>query len=155
MDRVLLALAIAAVAVGVAAVVQRRRPDAPAAGRVDFQAPSQLARGDFIRPESPWLVVVFTSSTCSTCSDVAEKAAVLESDDVAVQVVEANEHKDLHGRYQIEAVPITVIAGRDGAVQQSFMGPVSATHLWAAVADLREPGTVPPGCESHHDDPAG
>lgn len=149
----MLAIAIAAVAIGVAAVIQRRRPDAPTAGRKEFQAPTQLDRNDFLRPDAPWVVAVFSSSTCSTCADVADKAAVLASDDVAVQVIEASERKDLHDRYRIEAVPITVIAGADGVVQESFLGPVSATHLWAAVADLREPGSVPPGCESHHDEP--
>jgi hypothetical protein len=34
-------------------------------------------------------------------------------------------------------------------VRRSFMGPVSSTHLWAAVAELRDPGSVPPGCDSH------
>ena len=39
----------------------------------------------------------------------------------------------------------------EGVVQRSFVGPVSATHLWAAVAEVREPGSVTAGLRS--DDP--
>jgi hypothetical protein len=41
------------------------------------------------------------------------------------------------------------VADQDGSVRASFLGPVSSTHLWAAVAELREPGSVPPGCADH------
>lgn len=153
MDRVALALALAVVVVAVAVVFQRRRGPEPAAPPPSFEAPPELVRTDFDRPEAPWLVAVFTSSTCSTCADVWSKAALLESDQVAVQEVEATRDRDLHRRYGIEAVPIVAIAGADGEVRASFAGPVSSTHLWAALAELREPGSVPPGCGgAHHAD---
>jgi thioredoxin-like negative regulator of GroEL len=94
-------------------------------------------RSDFERPDAPWLVVVFTSATCSTCAEVWSKAQVLASDEVAVQEVEAVRDRQLHERYQVGAVPIVVIADRDGVVVDSFLGPVSATHLWAALAEAR------------------
>lgn len=146
MERILVALALAAVIGVVAVLLQRRRPDAPTQPSTGYEAPHQLDRQDFERPEAPWLVVVFTSATCETCADVRTKAAVLESDQVAVQDVEAVADRELHTRYGIEAVPIVAIAGPDGVVGASFMGPVSSTHLWAALADLRDPGSVPPGC---------
>ncbi len=146
MDRILVALALAAVVVVIAVVLQRRRPDAPTQPTGGFTAPAQLDRADFARSDAPWLVVVFTSATCDTCADVAAKAAILESPEVAVQVVEAVEDRDLHQRYGVEAVPIVAIAGSDGAVRSSFLGPVSSTHLWAALAELRDPGSVPPDC---------
>lgn len=152
MDRVALAVALAAVVIVVALVLQRRRPDAPAGGGVQHAAPPQLDRADFERPEAPWLVVVFTSATCSTCADVWAKAEVLASDDVAVQEVEAVRDRALHQRYQVGAVPIVVIADQRGVVVDSFLGPVSATHLWAALAEAREPGSVPDGCSGGHDD---
>jgi len=34
-------------------------------------------------------------------------------------------------------VPIVVIADLDGVVRKSFVGPMSATDLWAAVAEAR------------------
>ena len=146
MDRVIVAVALAAVVVVIALLVQRRRPDAPTQPKGGYRAPAQLDRSDFEDPGTPWLVAVFTSATCDSCAEVWSKAAVLSSDQVVVQEIEATRDHDLHERYGIQAVPIVAIAGPDGAVGASFMGPVSATHLWAAVADLRDPGSVPPGC---------
>ena len=141
MVRLLVAIAIVAAAAGVATLVRRRRrADAPTQAR--FVLPTQLDRADFVRPDAPYLVAVFTSTTCSTCADVRAKAMVLESPQVAVQVVPYQERRDLHERYLIDAVPGLVVAGPDGAVHAAFLGPVSATDLWAAVADAREPGSV-------------
>ena len=50
--------------------------------------PAQLDRADFPRPEAPWLVVLFTSSNCDSCAGLYDKAAALESDEVAVTEVE-------------------------------------------------------------------
>jgi thioredoxin-related protein len=151
MERVLLAVVLAAVVVAVALLLQRRRPDPPSSSGADHSAPPQLDRNDFVRPDAPWLVVVFTSATCSTCADVWTKAEVLASDEVAVQQVEAVQDRALHQRYQVGAVPIVVIADARGVVVDSFLGPVSATHLWAALAEAREPGSVPEGCGGGHE----
>ena len=148
MDRVLLAVGLAVVVIAVALVLQRRRRnDAPTQPTGGFEAPAQVDRADFVRPDAPWLVVTFTSSTCSTCAEVWSKARLLESDMVAVQEVEVGTDPDLHARYVIEAVPITIVVDAEGVVRSSFLGPVSSTHLWAALAELREPGSVPPGCQ--------
>ena len=135
-------------AFGVAAAARlRRRTPAPTQG--GWQVPTQLDRRDFTRPDAPWIVVAFTSATCSTCADVAAKAAVLASDTVAVERVDYTERRDLHERYRIDAVPSVVVAGADGAVCASFIGPVKAQDLWAAVANCREPGSAPVGCADH------
>ena len=156
MDRIAIALVLAAVVIVVALVAQRRRPDAPGSPPAGFAAPAQLDRADFDSPASPWLVAVFTSASCSTCAQVWATAQVLGSEQVAVQQVEATADADLHQRYGIQAVPIVAIADDRGVVRSSFLGPVSATHLWAAVAELREPGSVPPGCGDHdHGDVGG
>lgn len=148
MDRLLIVLPLLAVAVAVAFVVQRRRPDAPSQP-VEHVAPAQLDRRDFDGAGAPWLVVAFTSATCDTCAGVWAKAQVLESDEVAAVEVEYATRKDLHDRYSITAVPTLVIADAEGVVRREFIGPTSATHLWAALAELREPGSVPPGCDGH------
>lgn len=145
MERLLVAVALAGVALLVAWLLQRRqRPDAPV--RTGYGVPTQLDRADFDRPEAPWLVAVFTSATCDTCRGVWERAEPLGSDAVAVQQVEYRARRDLHDRYAIEAVPATLIADADGVVVASFLGPVTATDLWAAVAEAREPGSTPDGC---------
>ena len=145
MERLITALVLAAVVLAVAAVAQRRRRPAEPV-RTGYAVPQQLARSDFERPDAPWLVVVFTSATCSTCAGVWERAQPLASPAVAVQEAELSQRRDLHDRYRIEAVPTTVIADADGVVRHHFLGPVTATDLWAAVAEAREPGSTPDTC---------
>ena len=101
--------------------------------------PEQLDRADFASSAAPWLVAVFTSATCSSCADVQAKVEVLASDDVAIDVIEYQTRRDLHQRYRIDSVPLVVIADDAGVVRQHFLGPVTATDLWAAMARLREP----------------
>ena len=135
MERVLLAAAAVAVAVAAAQVVQRRRPAPPTQGA--WTAPAQLDRADFDRPEAPWLLVVFTSATCDSCAAARDKAAVLASTEVAVQEVEHVARRDLHDRYNVEAVPMILLADAEGVVRKSFVGPPGVTDLWAAVAEVR------------------
>jgi hypothetical protein len=149
-ERVILTVVVVAVAVVVAVVLQRRRPDPPT--QASWTVPAQLDRADFVRPDAEWLVATFTSATCTTCAGVKEKVALLESPVVATQDVEAVADKALHDRYGIDAVPTLVIADQAGVVVASFVGPVTAADLWATMADLREPGSVPPGCD--HGQPA-
>ena len=79
--------------------------------------PVQLDRADFPAPTPTWLVVVFTSATCHTCADVAAKAAVLASDEVAVDGRRVPRRRAVHDRYGIDAVPSLVIADHDGVVR--------------------------------------
>ena len=136
MERLVIAGAIVVVAVVVAIVLQRRRPDAPT--QPHWTVPAQLDRQDFVRPDAPWLVAVFTSATCSTCAEVFDKAALVASDVVAVDHVEVGARPDEHERYGIDAVPTLVIADAMGVVRASFVGPVTAADLWSAVAEARE-----------------
>ena len=148
MERLLLALGIMVLAAIVAEVVRRRRRlDPPTQPRREL--PSQLDRSDF--DGAGWLVAVFTSDTCSTCADVVRKAEVVRCDDVTVQVASYQARRDLHERYAIDAVPCLVIADAQGVVRGGFLGPVTATDLWAAVADAREPGSIDRsgGCDNH------
>jgi hypothetical protein len=140
-ERLVVALVLVAVAVVVAVVLDRRRPDAPT--QPTWTVPGQLDRSEFARPEAPWLVAVFTSATCDSCRGTVAKAVVLESGDVAVDDVEVTARKATHDRYGIDAVPTLVVADAEGVVRASFVGPVTATDLWAAVAECREPGSSP------------
>lgn len=138
---------VGAAAAGVAAVLRRRDTDAPEQGP-SWEIPVQLDRTDFERPEADWLVVVFSSSTCLACAGTWRKAELLSSDAVSVQRVDAVEDEALHDRYRIDAVPMLLIADADGVVRRHFLGEPSATDLWAALAEIREPGTVPGSCGS-------
>jgi hypothetical protein len=134
-----IAVSVTAIAVVIAAVIKRRtRVDAPTQP-ASYAVPAMLDRADFERPEAPWLVAVFSSSTCLSCQDALEKARQLESAEVVVQEVEALARKDLHERYAIDAVPMIVIADDVGETRASFVGVPSAADLWAAMAELRAP----------------
>jgi hypothetical protein len=131
---------IAALAVG--ALMRRRRTvDAPT--QPVFSAPAQIDRADFEAGDTPWLVAVFSSASCTTCNDVVNKAKVMSCGEVAVIDVEYSAAPALHRKYHIDAVPIVVVADRVGVVRASFVGPMSATDLWAAVAEARDPGSSP------------
>ena len=144
MDRLLLLVLVAATAGTLAHLVQRRRPNAPV--RTGWSVPQQLDRRDFDRPDAPWLVAVFTSATCDTCGSVVEVARPLESQAVAFQEVEAGERRDLHDRYAVDAVPMVLLVDGVGVVRDHHLGPVSATHLWGSLAELRQPGPTTDGC---------
>lgn len=148
MTRLVIAIVIVAL-VAVAALVARRRqtPDAPT--QRNYSVPEQVDRADFEQPGAPWLVAVFTSDVCDKCSDVWSKAQVVASDQVAVVEAEFGRDRAIHDKYRIDAVPTTIIVDADGVTRRSFLGPMSATDLWAAVAEVREPGSTPGGCEHH------
>jgi len=118
-------------------IVRRRKPDAPS--QTSHVVPQQLSRKDFEHSQKPWLLAVFTSSTCDACQDVATKAKVLASKDVVVQIIDYLDRRDLHARYSIDAVPTTVIADHLGVVRFGVLGPITATDLWAAMARCRDP----------------
>lgn len=150
MEPVLVAVPLAVLA-GVVALVLRRRRPVPLAVSDEWSVPAQLDREAFSGPEAEWLVAAFTSATCDTCAAAWSRVQVLASDDVAVQNVEAKVDKALHQRYRIDAVPLVVIADRSGRVRRHFLGPFPAADLWGALAELRQPGSVPEGCRAHSD----
>jgi hypothetical protein len=135
-ERLVIAVLLIALAMAVAVVLERRRPDAPTQAR--WAVPSQLDRDDFTRPDAAWLVAVFTSATCDSCAQVVAKAGPLESPEVALQEVEFAARGDLHRRYGIDAVPCIVVADAEGVVRASHVGPATATDLWATLAEVRD-----------------
>ena len=139
--RIVIAIVLV-VAVGAVAWSMRRKPSDPPTRDV-FPVPKQLDRADFPRPGTPWLVVLFSSATCESCHGLDAKLGPLASDDVSVCDVDFEQQADLHRRYDLAAIPTTVVADRDGVVRRAFVGAFTATDLWAAVAELREPGSSP------------
>ena len=141
MINLVVAVAIVAIVAGVATVARRRQvADRPT--QKEWHVPTQIDTADFStsRGADQWYVVVFTSATCHVCQNVADKARATASRFVTVREVEYSTDRALHEKYRIDAVPTVLIADHRGVVQRHFLGPVSATDLWAAVADAREPG---------------
>lgn len=148
---VLIALVIGAVVAAIAVTVRRRQVvDAPT--QKVFAAPTQVDRTDFPATEHEWMVAVFTSASCHVCADMLAKAQVVASKKVAVVEIEYSVSKEIHRKYNIEAVPTVVVCDALGIVHKSFLGPVSATDLWAGVASARDPQLQTPAdghCQNH------
>ena len=137
--RVLIGLAVLVVVGAVAVVLERRRRAGVAPVRDPFPVPRQLTRADFPRPEAPWLVALFSSTTCDGCEAMRGRIVALDSADVAVVDVSWQEGRALHERYEISGVPMVLVADGEGVVRRAFVGSVTATDLWAGVAGARDP----------------
>ena len=135
MTNVLVAVALGAAALVVAWLINRRKPQATAMVSA-HHVPDRIDRGEFIRPEAPVLIAVFTSATCVSCAAMVATARELASDAVAVDEAELGARADAHRRYEIDAVPILVVADRDGVVRASFAGAVTANELAEALVGL-------------------
>lgn len=139
--RIAIAAAVLAIAAIVAWRIRARRPDAPP--RAVSLVPRQLDRADFPRAEAPWLVAYFSSVSCGACKDLAPKVAVLACTEVVTHESSWETDRPTHDRYDIQALPMILIADREGVVHRAFVGATTATDLWAAVAEVRTPGTTP------------
>lgn len=137
MTQLIIVSGVALIALLIGWLMQRQAPDAPTVP-TQHKTPDQLDRRDFVRPDSPWLVVVFTSATCDTCAKVWTATQLLEGDEVAVQNVEVGRDAALHERYSITAVPSVVIADRSGVARAAYLGPPTSADLWAKLAELRD-----------------
>jgi hypothetical protein len=138
----LIVAAVLVLAAGLVAWRLRAKAE-PDPVRAAGEIPRQVHRVDFPRTDAPWLVVLFSSAACDTCAVMASKISVLDSHDVATCEIEFGAQRALHERYAIDSVPLVVVADRDGVTRAAFLGPTSATDLWAAVAELRRPGSTP------------
>jgi hypothetical protein len=121
--------------------LQRRPPEAPP--RDVYPVPKQLDRADFPRADAAWLVALFSSAACDSCRGLGPKVMALASSDVSVCEIGAEDRGDLHRRYDLAAIPTTIVADADGVVRRAFVGAFTATDLWAAVAEVRVPGSTP------------
>lgn len=135
MPQVVVAIAVVVGAVGLGLIL-RKRQQVAVPTQPSRAVPAQLDRADFAAT-TPWLVAVFSSATCDTCASVVSKALVLQSASVGVVDVEYGSARALHKKYDIQAVPIVVIADIEGVVRAGFAGPVTAEDLWGALADVR------------------
>jgi hypothetical protein len=139
--QVAIGLVVVVVALGIAWWLRRQKPHGPP--RDAYPVPRQLVRADFDRPDAPWLVAYFSSESCASCQGLGPKVAVLESPEVATCELPFTTRRALHDRYEIEAIPMILIADDRGVVRRAFVGATTATDLWAAIAEEREPGSTP------------
>lgn len=140
MARLIVLVVLTVLAVGVALVLQRRRPDPPSAP--SYRAPTQVDRADFDGSVDHTIIAVFTSATCSSCAVALESARNVAAGEHGVAVgltaqdIEVNRDAKLHSRYRIDGVPTTLIIDREGVVQKTFFGPTDPADLEAVLAEL-------------------
>jgi Thioredoxin len=134
--RVVVAAVIIAGAGGVAWMLRRRRPAPPP--RDSYPLPRQLDRDDFPRPDAPFLVTYFSSTTCDSCQGLGERVAALSGNDVATAEIEFHQRRDLHDRYEISAIPMILIADHEGVVKKGFVGSTTSEELTAALSALSD-----------------
>ena len=135
----MIALVVLMVVGGIAYLLERRRRSSGAPIRDPYPIPRQLTRADFPRPEAPWLVALFSSTSCDGCAAMHEKVIAVDSPEVVAVDVSFPASRSIHERYEISGVPMVLIADGEGVVQRAFLGTVSATDLWAALAGARDP----------------
>lgn len=139
MERLVIALAIVAAAATVAAVLRRRRPDPTFTATTGV--PDRVDRRDFADPGAPWLYVLFSSATCESCPAAAESLRAAAGEGVVADEAEYSARRDLHRRYGIDAVPLTLLVDREGVVRDHFLGRTSPEQLSEALARARGSGT--------------
>jgi hypothetical protein len=141
LTRLAIAGVVAVVVIAVAWWLRRQRPTAPP--RDPYPIPRQLDRDDFPRPDADWLVAYFSSETCASCQTLGPKVQALESSAVVTCELEFASARALHDRYEISAIPMILVTDGEGVVRRAFVGATTATDLWAALAELRAPGSTP------------
>ena len=140
----LVVVAVVVVAGAIAAVVNRRSPDAPSTPQ--FAAPQQLDRADFAEPDTPWLLALFSSETCLSCHDARAVLADVTFSSVVVQDLPVESAKATHDRYGVDAVPIVALADALGVVRWSWLGAPPPEAVRDALVDAgiiaQDPGTA-------------
>jgi hypothetical protein len=104
----------------VAVVANKRPPDPPTTPQ--FATPQQVDRTDFAGATAPWLLALFSSETCLSCHDARASLEPVEFSQVQVQDLPVEQHRALHQRYGIDAVPIVILADAHGVVRWSYLG---------------------------------
>ena len=88
-----------------------------------YSVPGHLSREDFGFLKEPWLVVIFSSASCETCKPVVTESMKLTSLGIAIQEITAETNRDLHEKYDIDAVPMLLLVDKFGVVRSSHLGP--------------------------------
>ena len=136
---ILLVLVLGGVAFGISFWANRRKPDSPTVPK--FVLPLQLDRHDFERPDSKWLLVLFTSETCDSCVTVLAQLPDLAITNLHIQSIEFPAQEALHKKYSVGSVPSLLLTGPQGVVEWSFAG---VPPLGALSEALEQLGIVPP-----------
>jgi hypothetical protein len=132
MVRLLIALTLILISVSIALIVERRKVENPFSVKRN-QLTTLVPPQDFgLEPEAA--IIVFTESTCRSCSAVVALLRGPAGANVAVAEVEYGENLDLHRKYGIDTVPTTVLVEGDGNVVEGWTGKIEVGALARALA---------------------
>ena len=90
-----------------------------------WSVPGHIDRNDFEFSDANWLAVIFSSDTCETCKPAVAESMKLSTLGIAVQEIPVETKKHLHQKYDIDAVPMLLLADEFGVVKSSHLGPVN------------------------------
>lgn len=132
-ERILLVVAVLAVAWAVGRLVTRR--DGEVRTSEDHLAPAELASLGLPVVDVPHRAVLFGSPTCGPCDAVKRVLLQVEADrgDFTWRHVDTADHLDVAGRLAIRRVPTLVVLDGDGAVRARTSGVPTAADLHAAL----------------------
>ncbi len=136
---IVLIVVIGLVAFSVSALANRRTPDRPSVPKSIL--PYQLDRADFNDPNIEWIIALFTSDTCDACELVLQEVSKISLPNIVVQNINYATNKPLHARYEIDSVPILLLADAQGIVRWSFAGVPPSIAISEALVKL---SIVPP-----------
>jgi hypothetical protein len=161
-ERALLAAVLTAMVVGLATLLRRGQARGVGAtpGDHGWELPRAVRTSDLqaARVRGPktgarWWLVAFTSAACESCARATRQVESLAGagdegagGDVAVAVIDDDNHRDLHERYGIDAVPVVAVCDHTGEVARWLLGRFSDGALAGALAGARtaapDPGST-------------
>jgi len=128
-------LVVGAVIIAAAVSALASRSTTSASAETEHHIPEQLDVPDFRSTSTGRMLVVFSSSKCHTCALVVDAVSQINLLGLVVDVVDIETRPDLHAKYDIDAVPTTLLAESSGRVVKSFLGPVGRELLEQAISD--------------------
>jgi len=128
-------LVVGAVIIAVAVSTLANRSTTSTNAELEHHIPDQIDGADFCRTLGSRMLVVFSSSKCNTCALVIEAVSRIDKPSLVVVVADIETKPDLHAKYNIEAVPTTLLAEPSGRVVKSFLGPVGRELIEQALSD--------------------
>lgn len=141
MERLVIAVVLVVVAIGVAFVAQRRRGSVFAAvQRSELPPAVDLVAVGVSRGPA---FVVFTEETCRTCAAALGVVRGPAGAGLHVAEVPFGAAQELHRLHGIDTVPTTVVTDADGQVIDGWVGRVDLSGLAVALAQV-VPRSEPP-----------
>jgi len=138
-ERLLVLVAVSLLACTAASIVQRRNYRHSV--RTGSPVPVQIHRGDFPHPEIDWLIAIFTSESCDACTAVLRSAQSIDSAAVHVAKIDSTKNEKIYKLYDIDAVPLLLLANKNGVVLYYHRGPIPTDQLYKDIEEATE-GTL-------------